>query len=193
MYTTLKRHQLITDDQLVEATVATIPKQLTPDEQFDLEFGEFDPDDPRSPNHKPTAEKIFASLHPRLQKTQRIRWIKITKPGVLRLENVVDGKTEVKTKVTDVIVSNCPSANFVGDADEKIRCTGSNEDLMMHVFGVPPLSLQWQREIEQKREQFYVEGIEVPNRVSYFARVCLSLIINQLPSLNRINLTLLKT
>jgi nucleoporin POM152 len=105
---------------------------------------------------------------PLLQKTQTVAHIRVSKPGVLRLEKVVHSNS-VEARVTHrtaVVIAPCPSAAFVDDArtieESSLRCSGSNEDVHMNidVRGVPPLSLRWSKRFGTSVEHFDVEGID---------------------------------
>ncbi|THH33416.1 hypothetical protein EUX98_g778 [Antrodiella citrinella] len=109
-----------------------------------------------------------------LQKTQSMAHIRLNKPGVLRLERVIDNSGVEARLVypTEVTVAPCPRFEFVDDGalalKDDIRCaapgfgsgTGEELQLSIHIFGVPPLSLRWSREVNSRRESFMVEGIE---------------------------------
>ncbi|KAJ4485797.1 hypothetical protein J3R30DRAFT_3442070 [Lentinula aciculospora] len=133
-----------------QARIETL--QLTRDASQD-EMDEYD-DDP-TPKHSPS-----------LQRTQELIHIRLPKPGVLRLERVLDSSsTEARLVIpSDVTIVPCPQAGFTPDksAANNIRCSGQGNDvqLMMDINGVPPLSLRWSRSINGKREAFLVEGIE---------------------------------
>ncbi|OBZ79799.1 hypothetical protein A0H81_01490 [Grifola frondosa] len=113
--------------------------------------------------------------HATLQKSQELTHIQLNKPGTLRLERVVD-HANVDARLVypnEVTIVPCPRAQFAVDNvvhGEDIRCakpgfaTGTGEELQLEIdiFGVPPLSLRWHREVGGKRESFMVEGIEGP-------------------------------
>ena len=109
-----------------------------------------------------------------LQKSQSLVHIRVNKPGVLRLENVLDSSNVDARLVwpTDVPIVPCPRAAFSESSaiphGDNMRCaapglkSGAGEDLELKidVYGVPPLSLRWHREVNGKQEPFMVEGIE---------------------------------
>ncbi|KAI0778735.1 hypothetical protein BD413DRAFT_465706 [Trametes elegans] len=110
-----------------------------------------------------------------LQKTQDLTYIRLNKPGTLRLERVID-HSNVDARLVfpnDITVVPCPRAEFTPESMtqvEDIRCatprlvSGAGEELQLEIeiFGVPPLSLRWTREVGSRRESFMVEGIEGP-------------------------------
>jgi nucleoporin POM152 len=104
----------------------------------------------------------------KLQKSQSLVYLRISRPGVIRLEAVWDGiRNEARlVQPSEVVVVPCPSVTFVDAAgqDDAVRCVGqdNNMDLMISVNGVPPLSLRWLKTINGKKNQFLVEGIEGP-------------------------------
>lgn len=109
-----------------------------------------------------------------LQKSQSLVHIRVSKPGVVRLEDVLDS-SNVEARLiypTEVPVVPCPRASFSESGDlphgDNMRCAapglksgaGEELELKIDVYGVPPLSLKWHREINGKLEPFMVEGIE---------------------------------
>ncbi|KAI0964418.1 hypothetical protein AcW1_001243 [Taiwanofungus camphoratus] len=121
------------------------------------------------------AEDISTShKSPSLQKTQGLVHIRLNKPGTLHLERVLDA-SNIEARLVypnSVTVVPCPRAEFTDNGiavpGEDIRCappglaSGAGEELnlQIHIFGVPPLSLRWSKEIDGNRESFMVEGIE---------------------------------
>ncbi|KAA1467945.1 hypothetical protein DENSPDRAFT_877716 [Dentipellis sp. KUC8613] len=112
----------------------------------------------------------------RLQKSQSLVYIRLSKPGTVHLEQVSDS-TGVEARLiypAEATVAPCPRAQFVDDdvitRGDNVRCAapgsesvaGDDRDLQLglKIFGVPPLSLKWYKEINGRREYFVVEGIE---------------------------------
>ena len=120
-------------------------------------------------------ESTYSSGHSSLQKTQHLTYIRLNKPGTLRLDRVID-QSNVDARLvypSEVTVVPCPRAEFTPESAEvvnDVRCatpkivSGAGEELQLEIdiYGVPPLSLRWQREVGHKREAFMVEGIEGP-------------------------------
>ena len=116
------------------------------------------------------------SSPPRLQNTQSIVHIRLSKPGTIHLKDVSDS-SGVDARISypsEITIAPCPHAQFVdGDAltrGDNIKCAaaglntlGEDKDvrLTLSIFGVPPLSLKWFKEINGRREYFIVEGIEI--------------------------------
>ncbi|KAF5352715.1 hypothetical protein D9756_005934 [Leucocoprinus leucothites] len=103
-----------------------------------------------------------------LQNSQSLVYVRISKPGVVRLERVWDAAHNEARLIqpSEVVVVPCPQVAFV-DATEQtdsdaVRCAGQDNDLnlMIDVIGVPPLSLRWLKTINGKRDQYLVEGVE---------------------------------
>jgi nucleoporin POM152 len=112
---------------------------------------------------------------PRLQKTQSIVHVRLSKPGTIHLKGVsdpsgVDARISYPSEIT---IAPCPHAHFVdGDTltrGDNIKCAapglntlGEDKDvhLTLSIFGVPPLTLKWFKEVNGRREYFIVEGIE---------------------------------
>ncbi|KAI0699371.1 hypothetical protein C8T65DRAFT_581174 [Cerioporus squamosus] len=110
-----------------------------------------------------------------LQKSQHLTYIRLNKPGTLRLDRVIDSSSVDARLVYpgEVTVVPCPRAEFAWESvalQKDVRCatpgvvSGAGEEvqLTIEIYGVPPLSLRWQREVGHKREAFMVEGIEGP-------------------------------
>ena len=121
------------------------------------EYDEYD-DDNDDPERQPT--------HSSLQKSQSVIYIRLTKPGTLRLVHVfdvmnIDARLHYPSAVT---VVPCPRVEFVEEPNTKddIRCAGQDSELglMIDIHGVPPMSLRWLKTINGRPEQFLVEGIE---------------------------------
>ena len=112
-----------------------------------------------------------------LQKSQTLAHIRITKPGTLRLERVLDS-ADVDARLAyplEVVIAPCPKAEFVPDdisRGDDIRCAapgvvsghkgstpGEDVNFNLDISGVPPLSLRWYEDVNGRREYFTVEGI----------------------------------
>ncbi|KAL1951146.1 hypothetical protein VTO73DRAFT_295 [Trametes versicolor] len=129
------------------------------------EYDEYD-DDEEEDHTEPTG-------HGNLQKTQDMTYIRLNKPGTLRIERVVD-HSNVDARLVypgEVTVVPCPRAEFTSESMaqvKEVRCatprlvSGAGEELQLeiNIFGVPPLSLRWTREVGSRKESFMVEGIE---------------------------------
>lgn len=103
-----------------------------------------------------------------LQKTQSLTHIRVTKPGTIRLERILDssGAAARLAHPLEVTVVPCPTASYTDDSITQpasaVRCQGdtSGVDLTIDIRGVPPLSLRWSKYVDGKKENFLVEGIE---------------------------------
>lgn len=104
--------------------------------------------------------------HSKLQKSQSLVHIMLSRPGIVRLERVYDTSfADARLVVSEAVIVPCPQVVFAkdeGTAQEPIRCVGQDPtvQLKIKVHGVPPLSLRWLRTINGAREQYLVEGIE---------------------------------
>jgi nucleoporin POM152 len=150
---------------------------LSEDEAFDLEFGESE--DPRVVAQNHHQQSHHQKAFPELQRTQLLRWIKVTKPGTIKLENVVDGKTDVRMREVEVPVVVCPIAQFIGSGEEaatpeKVLCRGDSEELVMLMTGVPPMRLEYQRVLGNNREETTVEGLDPDQKVCELRYACCS-------------------
>jgi nucleoporin POM152 len=134
----------------------------------DPDYDEYDDDE---------EEDVTESSTNSLQKSQTLVYARITKPGTLRLERVLD-TADVDARLVyplEVVVAPCPKAEFVPDdisRGDHIKCAapgvvsghkgstpGEDVNFTLDVFGVPPLSLRWYEDINGRREYFTVEGI----------------------------------
>ncbi|KAI0660622.1 hypothetical protein C8Q70DRAFT_976905 [Cubamyces menziesii] len=130
------------------------------------EYDEYDDEDEDE-------DHVLSTVHGTLQKTQDMAYIRVNKPGTLRLERVVD-QSNVDARLLypqEITVVPCPRAEFTADSMaqvQDVRCatsrlvSGAGEEVQLEIdiFGVPPLSLRWTREVGSRRESFMVEGIE---------------------------------
>ena len=128
------------------------------------EYDEYDDEDEEG-SHSPG--------HNSLQKTQHLTYIRLSKPGTLSLDRVID-QSNVDARLvfpSEITVVPCPRAAFTPESAalvEDVRCaaprlvSGGGEQLQLDIdiYGVPPLSLRWYREVSHRREPFMVEGIE---------------------------------
>ena len=115
-----------------------------------------------------------SSSDSQLQKTQSLAHIRVSKPGTIRLERILDssGVAARLTHPLEVTVVPCPTAFYTDDSiaqsGNAVRCQGdtSGVDLTIDIRGVPPLSLRWSKYVDGKKESFLVEGIEDSNPAS---------------------------
>ncbi|KAI0727871.1 hypothetical protein C8Q72DRAFT_876158 [Fomitopsis betulina] len=131
--------------------------------QDNEDYDEYDDDEDDGDDSDPHAM--------RLQKTQSMTYIRISKPGTLRLDRVVDSSSVDARFVypREVTIVPCPRAEFVPDNVADVRCAtprvtsgaGEEVNLEIDVYGVPPLSLRWYKEVDGKQESFMVEAAEL--------------------------------
>ncbi|KAH8835558.1 hypothetical protein DL96DRAFT_1666285 [Flagelloscypha sp. PMI_526] len=147
------------DIRAIEAArlAASAKPSVTPEED---DYDEYDDDEDEE------LQSVRRVGQRTLQNTQSIIHLRVSKPGTVKLERVIDA-SHVEARLayySEVVVTPCPKAQFTEplSADEIIRCSGDNPDLPLRidVHGVPPLSLKWQKVINGQRQQFVVEGIE---------------------------------
>jgi nucleoporin POM152 len=145
------------EEARIEGSQLARPSQVARDVE---EYDEYDDDDD-SDNDK-------NDVGPSLQATQSLHYIRLTKPGTLRLERVLDAShTDARIMYpAEVTVAPCPRVEFMNDRisshEQHVQCAGQDPDLelMISIHGVPPLSLRWYKEVNGNREHFLVEGIE---------------------------------
>jgi nucleoporin POM152 len=115
-------------------------------------------------------------IHMSLEKTQRLMHLRINRPGVIRLEKVVDAQNaEVRIRKTETTIVECPTARFLADSIPANQCIGATQELSLQVKGSLPMTLRWHRDVQGKREQFVVEGIDSPSHVSRVSLFCKTL------------------
>ena len=126
------------------------------------EYDEYDDDDDGS-NPQSTQST--------LQQTQTLVHIPLSRPGVVRLEQVYDSSNaDARLVISEAVVVPCPRVEFADDdtsaSQNSIRCAGQDVDLQLKisVHGVPPLSLRWLKLINGNQEKFLVEGIEADHK-----------------------------
>ena len=122
-------------------------------------------------------EDIVESSTNALQKSQTLVHVRVTKPGTLLLERVIDS-ANVDARLAyplEVVIAPCPNAEFVPDdisRGDNVKCAapgvvsshkgstpGEDINFTLDIFGVPPLSLRWHEDVNGRREYFTVEGI----------------------------------
>ncbi|KAF9486443.1 hypothetical protein BDN70DRAFT_869985 [Pholiota conissans] len=121
----------------------------------DEDYDEYDDDD-----------EVEVDTASKLQITQSMSYIPLSRPGIIRLERVYDqANANARLVISEAVVVPCPQVEFAKDEGpglEQYRCAGQELDtqLKINVYGVPPLSLRWIRTINEYQEQFLVEGIQ---------------------------------
>jgi nucleoporin POM152 len=121
-----------------------------------------------------------------LEKTQSIVYIRVTRPGVIRLEHVLDSTNSdvhISRRIrSETTVVECPTVRFEDDGLAKVQCAGAARDVHIDVRGTVPMSLKWHRDIAGKREDFLVEGIEGTAEVRhvYFQHLPMNAIVTPL-------------
>lgn len=138
---------------VMQVVKSTIPSKVDDDyDEYDDDEGENE-----SSNNDP--------LHSSLQRTQALNHLRLTKPGRVRLDRVMDSSgIEARLQYPyEVLVAHCPKVQFVDEPTAaEVRCAGQDTDhqLMIDISGVTPLSLRWFKMVNGRRESFLVEGIE---------------------------------
>lgn len=133
----------------------------------DINEEDWDAEDEDEEIAKTSGQRLlgYPSASNKLEKTQSYVHLKVTKPGVVRLVRVQDSATSDTARIypNEISVVPCPRMSFVPDkisSGDSVRCMGSKEELGVKVYGVPPLTLKWHREINGRREHFSVDRIE---------------------------------
>ena len=145
----------------VRSDTLTALQQTDPDERDDTDDDYYDYNEPS--RQRVLSRGTASDSEYRLGKTEVLQHIKVSRPGVVRLERALDqANTEVRVRPTEVTVVHCPKVEFVagGIKDDGKRCTGATEVLDLKLYGVAPLTLKWHRDVAGRQEHFLVEGIE---------------------------------
>ncbi|EJU02661.1 hypothetical protein DACRYDRAFT_115687 [Dacryopinax primogenitus] len=106
-----------------------------------------------------------------LEDTKGLVYIRVDRPGVVRLESILDS-TDEEIRITrggSVTIPQCPSVSFLVDSREPHaipRCQGETFEGTLMVKGVPPLAVQYWREFDGKREDLYANGIDDDTKTS---------------------------
>ncbi|TFY82279.1 hypothetical protein EWM64_g1741 [Hericium alpestre] len=122
----------------------------------DLDYDEYDEYDEED---RDELKDAYSSAS-RLQRSQSMVWIRLSKPGTVHLDAVGDTSgVEARLFVDDDVITRgdnvrcaVPGSGMVGDERDM--------QLGLSIYGVPPLSLRWYKEVNGRREYFMVEGIE---------------------------------
>jgi nucleoporin POM152 len=143
-----------------QSRIDELPVKTIPDNHDTDEYDEYDDDG--------EGDTAGQNIYFPLQKTQSLAHIRITKPGTIRLMRVLE-MSNVESRIgypSEVTVVPCPRVQFVEDValagEQDIRCAkrNSNLELIIDMYGVPPLTLRWSKVVNGKREDFSVDGIE---------------------------------
>ena len=115
---------------------------------------------------KKQAEKSHAKNDPNSPRV--LNW-SVKKTGLYRLQKVVDeSKLEVQRISSDTLVVACPRASVkAGPAD---RCKGELSDLVLEVYGTPPLKLKYSKLINKEDHGVSFQTLQPENLVSPLAR-----------------------
>lgn len=98
------------------------------------------------------------------QPSQSLLHIQVSRPGIIRLERVIDtDKMDSRLLFPQhLTVAPCPRAELPqGSLEEEIHCADNekNHNLGVNIYGVPPLTLRWSRIIDGRREQFIISDL----------------------------------
>ncbi|TRM66066.1 hypothetical protein BD626DRAFT_397603 [Schizophyllum amplum] len=128
--------------------------RVTKNDKNDDDYDEYDDDE----DHDAGASSSG------LQRTQSFVHIKLSKPGTLRIERLMDTSgTAAKVFAGEVTVAPCPRAEFHPlPKDQDVQCAAQDLEMQMEIdiSGVPPLSMRYSKIVNGRRELFMVEGVE---------------------------------
>lgn len=120
----------------------------------------------------PSSTSSFRSKLP-LSKTEQFVYLRVTRPGLIRLERLLDPSgtdARIRRRVDHVeaTVVECPSAQFEDDNISKVQCIGSAvKDATISVRGTAPMTLKWHYlDAAGHKKPSIVEGIKGTTEVS---------------------------
>lgn len=91
--------------------------------------------------------------------TPRMLQYPVTKPGLYQLQRVIDkSKLEVRRRSNDVAVVPCPKASI--SASNLDRCNGDLSGISMHVTGVPPLKVKYNKRINHQQSSSITQTVQ---------------------------------
>lgn len=101
--------------------------------------------------------------------TPRLLKFTVKKPGLYRLQRVVDeSKLEVRKRVSDTLVVRCPQARF--SAPNAHRCRNELSDLTLEVLGTPPLKVTYRKTVNGETRDVSFQSIQPDDLVSPLLR-----------------------
>ena len=125
----------------------------------------------------PSSFRAAYMARKKLEKTQSMIYLRLTRPGLVRLERVLDSShADVRIRrysgQLDTTVVECPEAVFEAEELAHLQCAGTTKEIHINVRGTTPLSLRWHRVIDGKKAHFTVEGIEGGSEVISISSNC---------------------
>lgn len=91
--------------------------------------------------------------------TPRVLKYPVHKTGLYQLQKVMDkSKLEVRRRSNDVAVVPCPEASVT--ASKPDRCTGDLSGISIHVIGVPPLKVKYNKRINHQQSSSITQTIQ---------------------------------
>lgn len=107
-----------------------------------------------------------------LAPTQKLIYLRITRPGLVRLERLLDqsgtdARISRRIGLVEATVVECPSARWDDGAEAGTLCASSGgKEVSIHVRGTAPMTLKWHHlGTRGEKEEFTVEGIKGSNEV----------------------------
>ncbi|KZO96434.1 hypothetical protein CALVIDRAFT_473922, partial [Calocera viscosa TUFC12733] len=110
-----------------------------------------------------------------LEDTKGLVYIKVDRPGIVRLESILDSDDEEIHLVggSSITIPECPNVSFLVDSREPHsipKCQGDTFEGTLIVKGLPPLSAHYWRDFDGKREDLYANGIDDDSKVRTVSR-----------------------
>jgi len=107
-----------------------------------------------------------------LEPTQQLIYLRITRPGLVRLERLLDqsgadARISRRIGLAEATAVECPTARWGDEAKAGTLCASSGgKDVSIHVRGTAPMTLKWHHVgVKGEEEAFTVEGIKGSNEV----------------------------
>jgi nucleoporin POM152 len=112
-----------------------------------------------------TMVKQASKRHPDDESNSLVLEYTVKKPGLYRLQKVVDiSNLEVQRRTSDTLVVTCPKATIKPSTSD--RCQGDLSDVTIEVKGIPPMKIVYRRTVNKEDQSFHFQSIQPENLIS---------------------------
>ncbi|KZT54109.1 hypothetical protein CALCODRAFT_500232 [Calocera cornea HHB12733] len=130
---------------------------------------------PEPPQRKVIESNPEGQTPLQLEDTKGLVYIKVDRPGIVRLDSILDSEDEeIHIAGGTITIPECPNVSLEVDSREPHaipKCQGDTFEGTLVVKGMPPLSVHYWREFDGKREDLYANGIDDDLNTSRGAQV----------------------